>query len=71
MTVVASYLYNMGTISSDPDSLGTSSNLILISASFLISIAFMFMFYQRKGEVNSSTFLVQKKEEPPLEDSSL
>jgi len=71
MTVVASYLFNLGIISSDPDSMGTSSNLILISASFLISIAFMFMFYQRKGKVNSSTFLVQKKEEPPFEDSSL
>ena len=71
MTVVASYLYNLGTISTDPDSLGTLSNLILVSASFLISIAFMFLFYQRKGKVNSSVFLSQKKEEPPFEDSSL
>jgi hypothetical protein len=61
----------MGAISTDPDALGTSGNYILISASFLISIAFMFMFYQRQGKVNSSVFLPQKKEEPPFEDSSL
>jgi membrane protease YdiL (CAAX protease family) len=71
MTVVASYLYNMGIISSNPDSLGSSSNFVVVSVSFLISIGFMFLFYQRKGKANSSVFLQQKKEESPFEDSSL
>ncbi len=70
MTVVASYLFNVGVISVDPDSLGSSSNIILISFSFLISFTLMFLFYQKRGRENSSQFLEQKKEEPSFEDSS-
>jgi membrane protease YdiL (CAAX protease family) len=70
MTVVATYLYKIEAISSDPDSLGTSSSVVLISASFLISFTFMALFYRSKGKKNSSHFIAQKKEEPPFEDSS-
>ena len=57
MTVIASYLYNIGVIISDPDSLGSSSSFVLISISFLISFTLMLLFYQKTGKENSSQFL--------------
>ncbi len=54
MTVVASYLYNIGVISIDPDSLGSSSSIVLVSLSFLISFTLIFLFYRKSGRINSS-----------------
>ncbi|RLD61467.1 MAG: hypothetical protein DRJ05_02555 [Bacteroidetes bacterium] len=71
ITVVASYLNNIGAISIDPDSLGASSNTLVISISFTISMVFLILLYREKGEINSTKLLEQKKEESPIEDSSL
>lgn len=71
ITVVAFYLNNIGTLNIDPDTLGTSSNFIVILISLITSMVFMYLLYQKKGTINQRKFLSQKKEETPFGDSSL
>lgn len=55
VTVVAAYLYNIGMISTDAERFGSTDNILIIGASFIITIFLLVMLNRKRNDVEVKT----------------